>query len=214
MKAIIISLIIILSNFQILPQENLGWRKLEIFMMTANLLTGDTIRYKMNAVGTVWHTTDFSNYYTTTEYNIAYYPPITDSPTGNTDWTNQASVYGSTYGFNFIPVSPFLHYENYTYGLYKVNSNYSDQYFYVDYRDDRYPLNPGVYVAAPGGNDIWIFYNKTNNRFHYSATAKTSPTNPNWIVLNKGDYISIWQIKGVNTPTTNRFPNFWENCLS
>ena len=108
MKAIIISLIIILSNFQILPQENLGWRELEIFMMTANLPSGDTIRYKMEAVGTIWHTTNFSNYYTTTEYNIAYYPPITDSPTGNTDWTNQASVYGSTYGFNFIPVSVFF----------------------------------------------------------------------------------------------------------
>lgn len=42
----------------------------------------------------------------------------------------------------------------------------------------------------------------------------SSPDNPNWITINKGDYLSIWQIKGVGAPTTTRFPNFWQNCLS
>ncbi|NWF90671.1 MAG: hypothetical protein HXY50_14580, partial [Ignavibacteriaceae bacterium] len=109
-------------------------------MMTANLLTGDTIRYKMDAVGTVWHTTNFTNYYTTNDYNIAYYPPMSRPPTGNSYWNNTQQLYDSTYGFNFIPTTAFWDYGNYAYGLYKINSNISNQFFYLDYRDDRYPL--------------------------------------------------------------------------
>ena len=215
MKTLIISILIFFCNYKMFSQEEvLRWSQFEIFMMTTKLPLYDTIRYKMDAVGAVWHTTNFVNYYTTTAYNVAYYPPLSRPPTWNSYWNDISTLLDSTFGFNFIPVGSFYDYGNYTYGLYRVNSNYSEQYFYLDYRDDRYPLSEPPYISAPGGNDIWVLYKKTNNKFYYSPTEMTDSSSLNWITINKGDYLNIWQIKGVGAPTTSRFPNFWQNCLS
>lgn len=210
-------LLLTISIFPIFPQDdgdNLGWMEMEIFMMTTGLGQGETVRYKLEAIGTVWRsesTLPPSGYQISNSHNLAYYPVLTKPATGNTDFNN----YSTIWGFNWI--KPFItysqSYDSIAHGLYKVSISPGDQYFYLDYRDDRYNWSD-VYRLSPGNLDIWILYNKVLNKFMYRGQGSTNPNPQYWTQVQKGDCVGLWDVKQVSDPTTDLFPDFWINCLS
>jgi hypothetical protein len=213
MKNYILILALILSNY-LMAQEELGWMEMEIFIMTTGLSQGETVRYKMEALGTVWRaekTSPPSGYEFSTTHNLAYYPILTQSETGNTNFNNLSTIWGYNWMQPFITYNQS--YDSIAHGLYKVSASLSDQYFYLDYRDDRYNWST-IYVQAPGALDIWILYNKNLNRFMYRKEGIQSPNPQYWSPIQKGDHIGLWNIKEVGIPTTSNFPDFWSNCLS
>jgi len=201
-------------SINLMAQEELGWMEMEIFMMTTGLSQGETVRYKMEALGTVWraeYTSPPSGYEFSNNHNLAYYPIFSQAPTGNTNFNNLSTIWGYNWMQPFITYNQS--YDSIAHGLYKVSASLSDQYFYLDYRDDRYN-GSNIYRLAPGGLDIWILYNKNLNRFMYRKQGIQNPDPQYWIQVQKGDYVGLWTIKEVSTPTTGNFPDFWSNCLS
>ena len=197
-----------------MAQEKLGWMEMEVFMMTTGLSQGETVRYKMEALGIVWraeNTSPPSGYEFSNNHSVAYYPILTQSETGNTNFNNLSTIWGYNWMQPFITYNQS--YDSIAHGLYKVSTSLSEQYFYLDYRDDRYN-GSNIYRLAPGGLDIWILYNKNLDRFMYRKQGIQNPDPQYWIQVQKGDYIGLWTIKEVSNPTTGNFPDFWSNCLS
>lgn len=213
MKNFILLFLIFVST-NLFSQEKPGWTEMEIFMMTTGLSPEETIRYKFEAIGKVWRYEianpptgyEFSNW-----HNLAYYPILTQPGTGNTNFNDIFSIWGYNW---MIPFQTYNHNaDSIANGLYKVSIEYGDQYFYLDYRDDRYS-STSIYETAAGGVDIWILYNKNENKFMYRKEGILDP-NPNfWNQITKGSHLGIWDIKEVGKPTTGNFPDFWENCLA
>lgn len=217
MKIFLTLMLLVFAFSKISAQEGgdeLGWMEMEIFMMTTGLNQGETVRYELEAMGTVWRaeeTSPPSGYEISNNHNLAYYPILTKPETGNTNFNNLNTIWG----YNWMqPFITYYHsYDSVAHGLYKVSIAPGDQYFYLDYRDDRYNWQT-VYTHAPGGLDIWILYNKSLNRFMYRRQGLTNPNPQYWTQVQKGDYVGLWTIKEVSKPTTGSFPNFWTNCLS
>lgn len=82
--------------------------------------------------------------------------------------------------------------------------NNSDDYFYLDFRDDRY----GGYHLIGGyvGHwiDIWIKYDAASRFYYYSNDGSE-----NWTQITSVESphptLSIWDIKQMGNPTRNRF---------
>jgi hypothetical protein len=97
----------------------------------------------------------------------------------------------------------------YGYGLYKMSTNASNSYFYIDYRDARIP-----YLTIPSNHwvDHWIKYDFSNNSFYYSAISSVGP----FTTISNGEYLKFWdEIQEVipPRPSTAEFPDYWQNCL-
>ena len=96
----------------------------------------------------------------------------------------------------------------YGYGLYKMSTNASNEYFYIDYRDSRIP-----YLNIPSNNwvDHWIKYDFSNNKFYYSTISSVGP----YTQISKGQYLKFWEMQATDPPRpeTSQFPDYWENCL-
>jgi len=82
----------------------------------------------------------------------------------------------SSAGFDFVtspnivggvPVYPIF-----AYGIYKVTSNGTNKYFYLDYRDYRIGYYE-YYPPAPNGHwiDLWIKYKYSEDSFSYSSSS-------------------------------------------
>jgi len=103
----------------------------------------------------------------------------------------------------------FPEYGQFGCGLYKVFSDVDPSYyFYLDYRDDNY----GSYTNSIGHNaDIWLEYNGSNDAIYISNDPSSLgfPDNP----ISKGKILRIWELKGQGTPSTDEFPNFWQNSI-
>jgi len=196
----------------------LGWNFSEIFIITRGLTFSQTIRYKKESKSIVWTKPDSnppSDYSITDTLNQAYYPPLWQSETWNT--IENTSIFGVG-GFNFIggdnQVDPYAM-DSYGYGIYKVSIFDETAYFYIDYRDNRY-RNYNYFDGHP--QDIWIKYNVLQNQFFYrnSSPDMKNLDSTDWVGINKGDYLAIWNLKNqvpLNSPQTGLFPDFWKNSL-
>lgn len=189
-------------------------------MMTNGLIGQQTVRYRMEAVFTTWDADILSaNYFITSSYDEAYYPPQTYPPTSNSYWSDRGTLALTTMGFNFIPSGTFAPYcEDFIWGLYRVSVSPGGQYFYLDYRDDRYPILDEAYHFVSNSYDIWILFDQNTGSFWYSPDGLFLPpviNNSNgWSLIPNGSHLGLWMIKNVGIPSTYRFPYFWENCLS
>lgn len=226
MKTFTIILFVLTISFKtIFPQgydESLGWKSVELFFVTKGLPQNTSIRYSIEATSTVW---DWRNYgngiktwilvdsLKTADHPILFLPEADNSdPSDYTSWD----------GLNSSEEihSILEHYDNFGAGLYKIKNNYSNSYFYLDIRDPRYPSNAyydNYYTQKPGGNDFLILFDAAVNKYYLNPNMNIVDVNDEeWLnyEVQNSEYISIWELKGLDTPSTQRFPEFWGNCLN
>jgi hypothetical protein len=97
------------------------------------------------------------------------------------------------------------------YGIYKVTSNVTDKYFYLDYRDCRIGYY-NYYPPEPNGHwiDLWIKYNYSEDSFSYSSSSFITDFHN----ISNGQLLNFWDIKEKAPQLTSLFPNYWQNCLA
>ena len=146
------------------------------------------ITFTMTAESVVWAANrwfedDFliSDEYNTSQWTADYTLTSVDSWEGWHFVTSQGSLF---------PV--------YAYGLYKFSMDQYN-YFYLDYRDDRYGNYSGF--GEPFGHeiDLWIKYDANSYTFYYS-TDKIY-----WVEIDNGELYAIWEIKQMGDPTKDKF---------
>ncbi|HSW54420.1 MAG TPA: T9SS type A sorting domain-containing protein [Ignavibacteriaceae bacterium] len=106
------------------------------------------------------------------------------------------------------------------YGLYKFSVDGGSAYFFIDYRDDSYGRN--IYSNCPGNdcNDIWIKYESDPvDKLYYvrhdpDSEPGIDPEHSAWISISNGQLLYYYKIKLQQSPSTDEFPDFWENCLT
>lgn len=95
------------------------------------------------------------------------------------------------------------------YGLYKITTNESDAYFYLDYRDHRYgnyenyPIHENVQEA-----DIWLKYDDLTNTFWIKRDTHEPYASVN------GTTQTIWELKQKGPAEVSLFPNYYDNSLT
>jgi len=137
----------------------------EIFVGTENVNPAQkTIIIYLTAIDAVWGGKDVSstqiNYYLTDEFDyLAYTVPVNNN--NQIYWAGLDFVLSQTYQ-GYYPI--------FGYGLYKVTTNESNAYFYLDYRDDRFG-NYSQYSPVTFGHDqdIWIKYDDAANKFYLKS---------------------------------------------
>ena len=58
--------------------------------------------------------------------------------------------------------------------------------------------------------DLWIKYEYSSDKFFYSSVNSTS----NFVEIQNAQVLNFWEIKQKGNPSSDQFPNFWQNCLS
>jgi len=170
----------------------------EIFVGTENVNPAQkTIIIYLTAIDAVWGGKDVSstqiNYYLTDEFDyLAYTVPVNNN--NQIYWAGLDFVLSQTYQ-GYYPI--------FGYGLYKVTTNESNAYFYLDYRDDRFG-NYSQYSPVTFGHDqdIWIKYDDAANKFYLKSGGSFEWGDP----LINGETLNIWDIKQKGSPGTERFP--------
>jgi hypothetical protein len=109
-----------------------------------------------------------------------------------------------------ITNNPPYYIPKYAYGLYKLSTNESSEYFFLDFRDDRYGYYLSYQPPSYGHDqDLWIKYDATNNKFYYAS----QPNLP-FQVINHGQVVGIWEIKQKGNPSSYLYTGFsWQSCL-
>jgi hypothetical protein len=89
-------------------------------------------------------------------------------------------------------------------GFYEVYNDYNDEYFYIDCRVDAFGTN-GTGYNPP---DFWVYLNSSNDHYYFDDSSS-----PQWNPVTNSQVLRIWEVHGVNPPTTNSLTNFWSNVL-
>jgi hypothetical protein len=172
----------------------------EIFIGTENVDPfSKNIEFYLSAIGAVWGGERVSsrenNYYLTNEFDNSFYLVPTNDDNEN-DWGGWDFVLSQNNGGTY-PV--------YGYGLYKLTTNESNSFFYIDFRDDRLG-NYAQYSPPSYGHDIdiWIKYDDLNNEFYLKSKGTYEWGNS----LANGQEMTIWSIKQKGSPSTKQFPLF------
>jgi hypothetical protein len=93
-----------------------------------------------------------------------------------------------------------------------MTTDHSDEYFYLDFRDDRYGYYSLYQPPTNGHNiDLWIKYDAGTHQFSYSSSGSAYQE---FIALSSAEYIPIWEMKQKGQQHTSLFPDYWENCLA
>ncbi len=157
-----------------------------------SIQASNTLSFRLSACSAVWQPFEGNLTLTHSYDNPPAYCPINRNVAADT-WS----------GFNFA-IPNLSTYSNYGFGLYKMSIDGSDQYFYLDYRDQRA-------VGYTQTIDIWIKYNSSTNKFYYTVSRNPE----NYIEITSGQLFKIWELKSQGSPLTNLFlPNYSQNSLS
>jgi len=125
----IIMLLSLLTNLIFAQEELLDWEsRTEIYIATSGLVVGQSVRYKMEALGTAWEKTSSDVIQITTNpfYQTSYYPGrnYPDSLTMNSDWISPLDLVTGWQGYNWQldanNPSPFYQ-DDYCWGLYRFS---------------------------------------------------------------------------------------------
>jgi len=217
MKIIIVLLLMPIVIFG-QATEPLGWDYSEIFMITRGLPVGDSLRYSLNALATVYTKNENTLVYAISDtLSTAFYPPIMQLEAWNT--SNDSSI-NKVGGYNFCgTTNTYFAYsmDTFGYGSYKFNifNLPNRSYFYIDYRDNLYRY---YFVEFGHPQDIWIKYDYSLDKFYYLNTGPNVQNldEGDWTQILCGSYLKIWEIKNqsiLTNPITEEFPSFWENCM-
>jgi Secretion system C-terminal sorting domain len=168
----------------------------EMYLATDSVTPpSQTLTFTIEAQGSVWAGSDTPiSYWISTEYNTSTFIPQANNEWPPSYWRGWDFVTDITNNPPYpIPI--------YAYGLYKLTTNHSGEYFYLDFRDDRY----GYYQQPTNGHpiDLWIRYNASAQKFSYSSSGSAYE---DFITISKGAYIPIWEMKQKGLPSTSLFP--------
>jgi hypothetical protein len=150
----ILWLFIALSLGSIYPQdEGSGWFPGEMYLGTINVDTpSQVLEFYTIAQSTVWAgSTSPRSYWISNLYNNGTFIPE----------NNVSNIYYWK-GWDFvtdITNNPPYSIPIYAYGLYKIYTNHSTEYFYLDFRDSRYGWYLSYQPPSYGHDiDLWIKY--------------------------------------------------------
>jgi hypothetical protein len=177
----------------------------ELYFITVNAPSSPIINCILSIQSQGWGDTSGTNspgpYFLTNDYTNSVYTP---------DVNNMGT---QSAGFDFITARTLVggipQYPIFTYGLYKVTSNETNKYFYLDYTDFRI----GYYILynppSSGHNiDLWIKYDYNKDSLYYSSSGS------GYYNIGNGQLLNFWDIKQKGTQLTSSFPDYWENCLA
>lgn len=118
-------------------------------------------------------------------------------PSHGDDWDN---------GWDFVTDQNTNPAPVYAWGLYKISTDESDTYFYIDFRDHRWPDYDSPYNGHE--TDTWLRYDEDEDEFAYS------PGDGIWDTAGVGEYVTLWGMKEKGTPSVGDFEDYWINCLN
>lgn len=178
--------------------QDSGTPAVELTFYTVNVQGGPIMNLQLNAQSSVWGWASPSTYFLTHDYDEVVYTP---------DYNNMPPQQAA--GFDFITTTYGTPgYPVFAYGLYKATSNRTNKYFFLDYRDDKISFYQPPYYGDM--IDLWIKYEYSSDKFFYSSVNSTS----NFVEIQNAQVLNFWEIKQKGNPSTDQFPNFWQNCLS
>ena len=180
--------------------QDSGTPAVELFFYTVNVQGSPIMNFQLTAQSSVWGREAPSTYFITHDYDEVVYTP---------DYNNMPPQQAE--GINFITSTGGANQLVFAYGLYKVTSNRTGKYFFLDYRDDRIGFY-SLFQPPTYGHDIdlWIKYVYPSDKFYYSSFSATT----NFVEIQNAQVLNLWEIKQKGNPSTDQFPNFWQNCLS
>lgn len=170
----------------------------EIFCLTENTSV-NTIFY-LDPVGTIWDVEFLSSSNKVFSIDID----------GSSDGGEFIAIPNPPFpqGFNHIATSENADYnqEDFGFGLYRLSA--LGKFFYIDFRDSRYLS----YSNCDGHcADIYVKYDYLSENL-YIRNGPQSDFNE-WVLINSGEYLTIWNLKNQGNPNTELVPNYWQNCL-
>jgi hypothetical protein len=207
MKTLFIFFILIILSSINLGQDNSA-PPVELFFITEGAPSSPIINFTLTAQSQCWGDTSknsnppgYGEYFLTDDFDEVTYVP-------------QANNMGSgSAGFEFITSNAGANspYPVFAYGLYKVTSNGTNKYFYLDYRDYRIGYYSSYSPPTNGHNiDLWIKYRYDQDVFYYSSTGSANDFHS----IESGQLLNFWDIKQKGQQLTSLFPDYWENCLA
>jgi hypothetical protein len=217
-----LTILIIFSSGLNYSQE-LGWGAGEIYVGTYQQASEQMIsyRYRMTSVSLLWGGGPHANPPTSYILN----PSNPDYQTAIATFEGVQFFTNTNFsGYNwphFRIIRPDdININAFGYGLYKFSVDGGSAYFFIDYRDDNYGRN--IYSNCPGNdcNDIWIKYESDPlDKFYYvrydpDSEPGIDPKNSAWIPISNGQLLYYYKIKLQQSPSTDEFPDYWENCLA
>lgn len=199
MKSIIF-IIVILTNLSIIyaQDEGSGYFPGEMYLGTVNVNPpNQVLEFYNNAKSTVWAGSTLPrSYWISNLYNSDVFSPA----------NNVSNIYYWK-GWDFvtdITNNPPYYIPKYAYGLYQLSTNESSEYFFLDFRDDRYGYYLSYQPPSYGHDiDLWLKYDAAINKFYYASS-----TSHVFQAINKGQILSIWEIKQKGNPSSYRFTGF------
>lgn len=179
----------------------------EMYLGTANVNPPtQNLTFTIEAQGKVWAGSyPPRTYWSTDDYDVSTFTPHENNEWPPNQWR----------GWDFvtdITSNPPYYIPIYAYGLYKLSTNHSSEYFYLDFRDDRYGYYSWYQPPTFGhAIDLWIKYDANTQKFSYSSTGSASDP---FITVSNAELIPIWEMKQKGQQHTSLFPSYWQNCLA
>lgn len=185
----------ILINFFsacICAQYNTTGGILELYINTTNS-SEKTLIVRLDSRSPIWD-----------EFNSI----MDDQNIRNSDQTVVGNYSGYLKGWHFVGSYDVADNPLVGYGFYKVSNNQNNSVFYLDYRDWEW----GKLNSIPYFNrtfDLYLNYDGNTGRFSYKDVLS------NYVLINSGSELKIWEIKQKNPPTnvTNGFQYYNTNNL-
>ena len=197
--------ILILFCLIFIPLNLLAQRggTLELYMFTSGFSPPTyEVNFYLDACGPIWDedkdlTTSASLLSSTVnipeDYGGGFYPSHGDA------WDN---------GWDFVTAQNTYPAPVFAWGLYKISTDESDEYFYIDFRDTRWPDYDTPVYGAP--TDIWLRYDEEDEEFEYTSSYPSI----GFTTINDGEYLTLWGIKQKGNPSVGDFESYWSNCLN
>jgi hypothetical protein len=214
-----LTIFIIFSSILNYSQE-LGWGAGEIYVGTYQQAGEQMIsyRYRMTSVGPLWGGGPYANPPTSFNLNPSdpNYQTAIATFEGEQFFTN--TIFSGYDWPHFRIIEPDdININAFGYGLYKFSVDGGSAYFFIDYRDDSY----GSYSNCPGNDcaDIWIKYESDPvDKFYYVRHDPDSEPGIDlehsaWIPISNRQLLYYYKIKLQQSPSTDEFQDYWDNCL-
>lgn len=207
MKYIIATILTLILTISLWPQEQQSYPG-EMFLGPINVTPpSQTLTFTIEVQSTSWAgSLDPRSYWISTEYDLTTFTPHENNELDPTHWRGWDFVTDPTSNPPYpIPI--------YAYGLYKMSTNHSNEYFYLDFRDDRYGYY-NWYPPPTHGHDIdlWILYDAVTQKFSYCSDGCNDLNS--FIEASNAELIPIWDMKQKGNPLTDLFPYYWAYCLA
>jgi len=162
---------------------------------------GVSLEYEVNhtiePIGTYWEIDDNEDWIISSD-------PLGESSTITTVGNSDFNSLDDWDGWNWFWLNSTPPDKDWGLGFYKVTNDYNSTYFYIDCRVDEFGEG-GIQYLTP---DFWVYLNASGDDYHYSEDET-----PEWIDIEENEVVRIWDVHGLNPPSSNTLGSFWINVL-